>query len=248
VIDGAMAVEPTQTLALHGLKIAKMVVDVEGGGAPLFKEYAYNGMWVRSAFLKDRPQVARGIVAAVVEAEQAINDPARIDDIIKVGATYMKAWSPTCCSVISSAIVDLPAGRHREGHGERQHAAALRQPDPADGCRTSASWRPVHAASSRCPKRIERALRQRREPTMTFASVPRISARGGARSACYRQGADIARLVVVAASWASGRRRSRSAWSTRSGSAARCWWCRSCGTSSRAAPGSATSPSRCSRH
>src|SRR5262249_56613458 len=33
VIDGAMAVEPTQTVAVHGIKIAKMVVDVEGGGA-----------------------------------------------------------------------------------------------------------------------------------------------------------------------------------------------------------------------
>ena len=44
VIDGAMAVEPTQTAAVTGLKIAKMMVDVEGGGAPLFKEYAYNGM------------------------------------------------------------------------------------------------------------------------------------------------------------------------------------------------------------
>src|SRR5215831_7369327 len=94
VIDGAMAVEPTQTIALHGIKIAKMVVDVEGGGAPLFKEYAYNGMWVRSAFLKDRPQAARGIVAAVVEAEQAINDPARIDDIMKVGTATIKGMEP----------------------------------------------------------------------------------------------------------------------------------------------------------
>jgi NitT/TauT family transport system substrate-binding protein len=94
VIDGAMAVEPTQTIALHGIKIAKMVVDVQGGGAPLFKEYAYNGMWVRSAFLKDRPQAARGIVAAVVEAEQAINDPARIDDIMKVGTATIKGMEP----------------------------------------------------------------------------------------------------------------------------------------------------------
>jgi NitT/TauT family transport system substrate-binding protein len=94
VIDGAMAVEPTQTLALHGLKIAKMMVDVEGGGAPLFKEYAYNGMFVRAAFLKDRPQAARGIVDAVVEAEQAINDPARIDEIMQVGAAYIKGMEP----------------------------------------------------------------------------------------------------------------------------------------------------------
>ena len=94
VIDGAMAVEPTQTLAVHGIKIAKMVVDVEGGGAPLFKEYAYNGMFVRPAFLKDRPQAARGIVDAVVEAEQAINDPARIEDIMQVGTTYIKGIEP----------------------------------------------------------------------------------------------------------------------------------------------------------
>src|SRR5262249_27511619 len=94
VIDGAMAVEPTQTIALHGIKIAKMVVDVQGGGAPLFKEYAYNGMWVRSAFLKDRPQAARGIAAAVVEAEQAINDPARINDIMKVGTATIKGMEP----------------------------------------------------------------------------------------------------------------------------------------------------------
>jgi ABC-type nitrate/sulfonate/bicarbonate transport system substrate-binding protein len=71
-----------------------MVVDVEGGGAPLFKEYAYNGMWVRSAFLKDRPQVARGIVDAVVEAEQAINDPGRIDEIMQVGTATIKGMEP----------------------------------------------------------------------------------------------------------------------------------------------------------
>jgi len=94
VIDGAMAVEPTQTIALHGLGMAKMVVDVEAGGAPLFKEYAYNGMWVHSAFLKDRPQVARGIVDAVVEAEQAINDPARSDEILQVGAATIKGMEP----------------------------------------------------------------------------------------------------------------------------------------------------------
>jgi ABC-type nitrate/sulfonate/bicarbonate transport system substrate-binding protein len=94
VIDGAMAVEPTQTVALHQAKIAKMVVDIEGGGAPLFQEYAYNGMFVRAATLKERPQVARGIVNAVVEAEQAINDPSRIDEIMQVGAAYMKGLEP----------------------------------------------------------------------------------------------------------------------------------------------------------
>ena len=94
VVDGVMAVEPTQTIGVYGLKMAKTVVDLEGGGAPLFKEYAYNGMFVRSAFLKERPQVARGIVDAVVEAEQAINDPARTDEIMRVGATTLKGMEP----------------------------------------------------------------------------------------------------------------------------------------------------------
>ena len=34
VIDAAMAVEPTQTAAVLSLKIAKTVVDIEGGGGP----------------------------------------------------------------------------------------------------------------------------------------------------------------------------------------------------------------------
>ena len=94
VIDAAMAVEPAQTAALHGAKIARMVVDIEGGGAPLFREYAYNGMFVRGATLKERPRLARGIVDAVVEAEQAINDPSRIDEIMEVGAVYLKGLEP----------------------------------------------------------------------------------------------------------------------------------------------------------
>src|SRR5262249_55666105 len=94
VIDAAMAVEPTQTAALHCSKFAKMVVDVEGGVAPLFREYAYNGVFTRAATLKGRAATARTIVAATVEAEQIINDPARIDDVMQVGAAYMRGLEP----------------------------------------------------------------------------------------------------------------------------------------------------------
>jgi NitT/TauT family transport system substrate-binding protein len=94
VIDGAMAVEPAQSAAVHESKIAKMVIDIEGGGAPLFHEYAYNGMFVRSGMLTQRPQVARGIVEAVVEAEQVINDPSRTDELIEVGAHYLRGLEP----------------------------------------------------------------------------------------------------------------------------------------------------------
>jgi NitT/TauT family transport system substrate-binding protein len=94
VIDAAMAVEPAQTAALHGAKIGRMIVDIEGGDAPLFHEYAYNGMFVRAATLRERPQLARGIVDAVVEAEQAINDPSRVNEIMEVGAIYLKGLDP----------------------------------------------------------------------------------------------------------------------------------------------------------
>ncbi len=69
VIDGAMAVEPAQTAAVASLKIAKPVVDIEGGGGPaVFHPYAYNGVFVHTAFLKEHAETARGIVAAMVEA------------------------------------------------------------------------------------------------------------------------------------------------------------------------------------
>lgn len=94
LIDGAMAVEPAQTIGINGIKIAKMVLDIEGGDAPIFREYAYNGVWTRSGTLKDRAQVVRGIVEAIVEAEQIINDPKRLDDVMKVAAAYLRGLDP----------------------------------------------------------------------------------------------------------------------------------------------------------
>jgi NitT/TauT family transport system substrate-binding protein len=95
VIDAAMAVEPAQTAAVLSLKIAKTIADIEGGGGPaVFHPYAYNGVFVHSAFLKDHPDTARGIVAAIVEACQIINDPARMNDLMDVAASYMKGSDP----------------------------------------------------------------------------------------------------------------------------------------------------------
>jgi ABC-type nitrate/sulfonate/bicarbonate transport system substrate-binding protein len=95
VIDAAMAVEPTQTAAVLSLKIAKTMADIEGGGGPdVFHPYAYNGVFVHSAFLKDHPDTARAIVAAIVEACAVINDPARMNDLMDVAANYMKGSDP----------------------------------------------------------------------------------------------------------------------------------------------------------
>jgi len=91
VIDGNMSVEPTQTAAVTGLKIAKHVLNIEGGEGPeLFKEFAYNGVFARGSTLKERPQAARGVVAAIVEAEQMIQDPNRLDDVVKVAQATMR--------------------------------------------------------------------------------------------------------------------------------------------------------------
>ena len=108
-IDGAMAVEPTQTAAVLSLKIAKTVVDMEGGGGPVFRQYAYNGMFAHSAFLKEHPEVARGIVAAIVEAVQAVNDPARMNDMLDVAAVYMKGTDP--------AIMQAYLEKYRANYG-----------------------------------------------------------------------------------------------------------------------------------
>jgi NitT/TauT family transport system substrate-binding protein len=116
VIEGAVAVEPTQTAAVASLKFARPVVDLEGGGGPsVFHPYAYNGVFVHSAFLKDHADAARAIVAAIAEACQIVNDPARIDDLMDVAANYMKGSDP--------AVVRAYLEKYRGNYG----AVATRQ-------------------------------------------------------------------------------------------------------------------------
>jgi NitT/TauT family transport system substrate-binding protein len=110
VIDGAMAVEPTQTAAVQSLKFAKTVADIEGGGGPdVFHQYAYNGVFVHTAFLKEHPDTARAIVAAITEACEVVNDPARINDLMDVAATYMKGSDP--------AVVKAYLEKYRSNYG-----------------------------------------------------------------------------------------------------------------------------------
>lgn len=94
VVDAAMAVDPTQTAAISGVKIAKMMIDVQAGDVPLFRDYAYNGVWARASTLKEKAQAARAIVAATVEAEQVINDPKRMDDVLAAGAAFLRGTDP----------------------------------------------------------------------------------------------------------------------------------------------------------
>ncbi len=95
-IDGAIAVEPAQSEAIQGLKIAKMVLDIQGGHGPeIFRDYAYNGVWTTGAFLQKYPERARAVVAAVVDAETMINDPAHREEVAKVAIDNMRGFDPT---------------------------------------------------------------------------------------------------------------------------------------------------------
>jgi NitT/TauT family transport system substrate-binding protein len=95
VIDGLIAVEPAQIEAVMGQQIAKTMLDIEAGEGPeLFREYAYNGLFVRQSYLQDHADLARRMVAAIVDAEIVINDPARIDDVMAVVQNNMRGLDP----------------------------------------------------------------------------------------------------------------------------------------------------------
>lgn len=94
-IDGALAFEPAQSEAVDGLKIAKMVLNMEAGQGPeMFRDYAYNGVWAKGAYLKAHPDTAKAVVAAIVDAEMMINDPAQTDAIVKVAVDNMRGIDP----------------------------------------------------------------------------------------------------------------------------------------------------------
>ena len=106
LIDGNMSVEPTQTAAVTGLKIAKHVLNIENGEGPeLFRDFAYNGVFARGSTLKERPQAARAVVAAIVEAEQRIQDPNHLDDDREGGASLHARHR---CRPLAHLSADLP--------------------------------------------------------------------------------------------------------------------------------------------
>jgi NitT/TauT family transport system substrate-binding protein len=95
LVDANMAVEPVQSEAVLGQKIARTILDIQGGEGPdMFHDYAYNGMFARGAYLKAHAETARGIVAAIVEAEEIINDPARRETALAVAVRNMRGLDP----------------------------------------------------------------------------------------------------------------------------------------------------------
>lgn len=90
LIDATIAFEPIQTEAVYGQKIAKPILDIQGAKGPdVFHEYAYNGIFTTQAVLDSKSDLARRFVQAMVEAEEAINDPAKLDMVANVAAKNM---------------------------------------------------------------------------------------------------------------------------------------------------------------
>lgn len=94
-VDGTMAFEPIQLQAVSGTKAYRSVVNLEKGdaGPAIYREYAFNGLFARQDFIDAHPDTVKGVVAAVVEAETIINDPARIDDVTRVAMNHMHGIS-----------------------------------------------------------------------------------------------------------------------------------------------------------
>jgi NitT/TauT family transport system substrate-binding protein len=107
LIDGALSAEPAQSEAVNGLKIAKMILDIQGGQGPeIFRDYAYNGVWTTGAYLQKYPERAHAVVDAIVEAETMINDPAHTDEVAQVAADNMPGFDP---AILRSFIVKYRA-------------------------------------------------------------------------------------------------------------------------------------------
>lgn len=91
IVDAMIGIEPAQTEAVLGLKVGKSILDIEKGEGPeVFHDYAYNAVFTRQAYLDSHPETARAVVAAIVDAEALIADPAHIDDVIKAVAINMR--------------------------------------------------------------------------------------------------------------------------------------------------------------
>ncbi|MFL9913657.1 ABC transporter substrate-binding protein [Paraburkholderia sp. RL17-337-BIB-A] len=90
-VDGTMAFEPIQTQAVLGSHAYQSVINLEKGdaGPEIYREYAFNGLFARKDYIDAHPVQVKAVVAAIVEAEQIINDPARIEDVTRVAAAHM---------------------------------------------------------------------------------------------------------------------------------------------------------------
>jgi NitT/TauT family transport system substrate-binding protein len=103
-IDGYMAFEPaTQLLLANG---GKGVLDTTKGEGPLVvQKYMYNGYATTAANVKNRPDALKRFVAAMIDSERFINNPANNAAVKKafIGQTTVGAGIPD--EVLNKAIL-----------------------------------------------------------------------------------------------------------------------------------------------
>ncbi len=94
-IQGYLAFEPIQTQAVHGLGIAKPVIDIRKGEGPrVLGEYAYNSMVAKEEFLAAHPETARRLVQAVLDTHRFLLDPKNFTKVARVAETYFEGLDP----------------------------------------------------------------------------------------------------------------------------------------------------------
>lgn len=90
-VDGSIAFEPIQTQAVLVMRLCKPVLDLEKGEGPsILADYAFNGIATRGDYLKEHREEARRLVAAIVDAERAINDEKNLDQMTAIAADAMR--------------------------------------------------------------------------------------------------------------------------------------------------------------
>lgn len=94
-IQGYLAFEAIQSQAIHGLGIAKPVIDIRKGEGPrLLQEYAYNSMVAKEEYLDANPETARRMVAAVLDTHRFLADPKNFEETVKVAEKYFEGINP----------------------------------------------------------------------------------------------------------------------------------------------------------
>jgi NitT/TauT family transport system substrate-binding protein len=95
-IQGFLAFEPIQSQAIHGLGLAKPVIDIRKGEGPkLLHDYAYNSMVAKEEYLEAHPETARRLVAAVLEAQRFLADPQNFEETVKIAEKYFEGIDRT---------------------------------------------------------------------------------------------------------------------------------------------------------
>jgi NitT/TauT family transport system substrate-binding protein len=94
-VDAALMVEPWPTLAVEGGKSWKYVVDMASGQGPdVFQNMGYLTLQTTPSMMRDKTEVARKVVRALVKAQAVTRDPARLEELLQVALVVFPNFKP----------------------------------------------------------------------------------------------------------------------------------------------------------